>query len=166
MQRRSFADIWHRIAGSFAISEDTRPRVINLDFPVLPTGSERSQKLIENGAEKLTVSLCSVETNIDQMPSSPLSLIYSHQTSLQWFTLLHLPTLLNNQPLPNRSPTRWMLNSKYPCIWTLNETFRITSVHLTATLLYQMDLCLNDINISAQVITLHAWEVSTYGTAY
>ena len=133
MQRRSIADIWPRIAGSFAISDDTRPRVINLDFPVLPTGSERSQKLIENGAEKITISPHSVEADIDQMPSSPLSLIYSPQTSLQWSTPLRLPTLFNGQPLPNPSPTRWMLNSKCPCIWISNETFRITSVHPMAT---------------------------------
>ena len=48
---RLFTDVWHRIAGSFAISEDTKPRVIDLDFPVLPTGEDRSQKLMENGME-------------------------------------------------------------------------------------------------------------------
>lgn len=154
------------IAGSFAISEDTKPRVINLDFPPLPTGSERSQKLIENGAEKSTDLLCIVEAKIYQMPSSPPSLISFHQTSLLSCTLLHLPMLLINQPLLSRSPTRWMLNSKCPCIWTSNETFRIISVHLMATLLYQMDLCSNDINISAQVVPLHPWEVSTCGTAH
>ncbi|CAD6586286.1 MAG: hypothetical protein ASARMPREDX12_003050 [Alectoria sarmentosa] len=36
--------------GSFTISEDSKPRVINLDFPALPSGNGRSQKLIENDA--------------------------------------------------------------------------------------------------------------------
>lgn len=36
-------------AGSFAIAEDTKPRVIMLDFPALPAGAGRSQKLVENG---------------------------------------------------------------------------------------------------------------------
>lgn len=43
------ADIQGLIAGSFAVSDESRPRVINLDFPALPAGAERSQKLIENG---------------------------------------------------------------------------------------------------------------------
>ena len=49
---RSFADTWNRIAGSFAISEDTKPRVINLDFPPLSPSGDRTQELIENGVEK------------------------------------------------------------------------------------------------------------------
>lgn len=57
---RSFADACHRIAGSFAISEDTKPRVINLDFPALPSGNDRSQRLIENGMEGNTIQLCYV----------------------------------------------------------------------------------------------------------
>ncbi|KAM0794331.1 BIG/ATPase V1 complex, subunit S1 [Usnea florida] len=36
--------------GSFAISEDSKPRVINLDFPPLPAGDGRYQKLLENDA--------------------------------------------------------------------------------------------------------------------
>ena len=56
-QKRSLADTWHQLAGSFAISEDTKPRVINLDFPALPSGNGRSQKLIENGVEKCAVRL-------------------------------------------------------------------------------------------------------------
>ena len=36
-------------AGSFAISDEMRPRVINLDFPALPSGAARAQKLVENG---------------------------------------------------------------------------------------------------------------------
>ena len=43
------AKVRNSIAGSFVIPEDVRPRVINLDFPALPVGAERSQKLIENG---------------------------------------------------------------------------------------------------------------------
>lgn len=42
----------HHTAGSFVISEDTKPRVINLDFPTLPSGNGRSEKLIENGVDK------------------------------------------------------------------------------------------------------------------
>ena len=60
-QLRPFADTWHHIAGSFAISEDTKPRVINLDFPPLPSGNGRSQKLIENGTEIITILLCCAE---------------------------------------------------------------------------------------------------------
>ena len=52
-----FADTWHYIAGSFAISDDTKPRVINLDFPALPSGKGRSQQLIENGMEENAVQL-------------------------------------------------------------------------------------------------------------
>lgn len=54
---RSLANVCHRIAGSFAISEDTKPRVINLDFPALPSGNDRSQKLIENGTEENAIQL-------------------------------------------------------------------------------------------------------------
>ena len=60
-QRWSFADTWHLIAGSFTISEDTKPRVINLDFPALPSGNSRSQKLVENGTKLITIRLYSVE---------------------------------------------------------------------------------------------------------
>ncbi|MCJ1278889.1 hypothetical protein MMC21_006710 [Puttea exsequens] len=34
--------------GSFAIAEDSNPRVINVDFPPLPSGPSRSEKLLEN----------------------------------------------------------------------------------------------------------------------
>lgn len=55
--------------GSFAISEDTKPRVINLDFPPLPTGSERSQKLIENDAFLASV--------LDLISSNKFTVIYT-----------------------------------------------------------------------------------------
>ena len=70
-----FADTWHRIAGSFAISEDTKPRVINLDFPALPSGNSRPQKMIENGMEQNGCQLYYVAANIYQTLFSPLSLI-------------------------------------------------------------------------------------------
>ena len=76
------ADIQHNIAGSFAISEDTKPRVINLDFPALPPGDSRSQKLIENGMEEKAGRLYFVKAYIYQMPSSPLFLTYFRQTSI------------------------------------------------------------------------------------
>ena len=63
MQFRSFADTWNCIAGSFAISEDTKPRVINLDFPPLFSNGDRTQKLIENGV-KVTVRLSSLQADI------------------------------------------------------------------------------------------------------
>ncbi len=43
------ADLSLRTAGSFAIAEDVKPRVINVDFPALPSGAGRSQKLLEHG---------------------------------------------------------------------------------------------------------------------
>ena len=57
---RTVADTTHQLAGSFAISEDSKPRVINLDFPPLPAGDGRYQKLLENGAEKIIGRLCYV----------------------------------------------------------------------------------------------------------
>ena len=75
MRWRAVADTRHQLAGSFAISEDSKPRVINLDFPPLPSGDGRYQKLIENGAEKIIGRLCYVEANGYQTPSLPLSLI-------------------------------------------------------------------------------------------
>jgi len=47
-------------AGSFPISEDMKPRVINLDFPALPAGAEKSQRLVENG------TLLSIASLIDE----------------------------------------------------------------------------------------------------
>ena len=165
-QRTTFADTWHRLAGSFAISEDTKPRVIDLDFPALPSGNGRTQKLIENGMEKITVGLCFVEANLYQTLSSPLFLIYSPQISLLWSTLLRLPTLLNHQPPLSPRRMRWMLSSKRPCTWTSNEPFRMANVHLMAISHYQMGLCSNDTNISAQVLSLHFWDVFTCEIAY
>lgn len=40
---------WLLAAGSFNLAEDMKPRVINLDFPALPAGAGRSQRLVENG---------------------------------------------------------------------------------------------------------------------
>jgi len=42
-------NIWDLTVGSFAIADEMRPRVIDLDFPALPAGAGRSQRLIENG---------------------------------------------------------------------------------------------------------------------
>lgn len=41
-----------RSAGSFSFVDDTKPRVVNLDFPTLPTSSDRAAKLAENGLYK------------------------------------------------------------------------------------------------------------------
>lgn len=49
IEYESSADSAYSTAGSFAIAEEMRPRVINLDFPALPIGSGRSEKLVENG---------------------------------------------------------------------------------------------------------------------
>ena len=38
-----------RLAGSFAIADEDKPRVINLDFPAPPSGGARSTKLAEHG---------------------------------------------------------------------------------------------------------------------
>lgn len=46
-------DSYLSTAGAFAIAEDARPRVINVDFPALPAGAGRSQKLVENGTRTL-----------------------------------------------------------------------------------------------------------------
>ena len=75
MRWRTVADTRNRLAGSFAISEDSKPRVINLDFPPLPSGDGRYQKLIENGEQKIIGRLCYLEANVYQTPSLPLSLI-------------------------------------------------------------------------------------------
>lgn len=72
---RTVADTRHQLAGSFAVSEDPKPRVINLDFPPLPSGDGRYQKLMENGAEKIIGRLCYVEANAYQTPFLGLSLI-------------------------------------------------------------------------------------------
>ena len=75
MRWRTVADLSHQLAGSFAISEDSKPRVIDLDFPPLPSGDGRYQKLIENGMEKIIGRLCCLEANVYQTPFLPLSLI-------------------------------------------------------------------------------------------
>ena len=37
------------LAGTFSIVDDMKPRVVNLDFPALPSRSGRAAKLTENG---------------------------------------------------------------------------------------------------------------------
>ena len=37
------------LAGSFAIDDEKRPRVISLDFPPLPSDGSRNSKLLEHG---------------------------------------------------------------------------------------------------------------------
>lgn len=151
MQWRSPSDKSYHAAGSFAISEDSKPRVINLDFPVLPVGKDRGQKLIENGMRTIAVRLGWMDANVYQTPSSPLSLICSHRTSSLSSILLRLPTLLTKRPLMSPSRTRWMLNSRRPCTWTSNETSRMTSARLMAISHCQRGPCSKDTNISAQV---------------
>ena len=46
-------DVHLSTAGAFAIAEDARPRVINVDFPALPVGAGSSLKLIENGTRNI-----------------------------------------------------------------------------------------------------------------
>lgn len=45
----SNADLLLFSAGSFAMADDMRPRVIQVDFPALPTSSDRAAILAENG---------------------------------------------------------------------------------------------------------------------
>lgn len=47
--RKLNADLLLLLAGSFAMIDDMRPRVIQLDFPTLPTSSDRATALAENG---------------------------------------------------------------------------------------------------------------------
>ena len=49
IKEEPLANRWIIAAGSFTIADEMRPRVINLDFPLLPDGAERAQKLVENG---------------------------------------------------------------------------------------------------------------------
>lgn len=37
------------LAGSFAIDDEARPRVISLDFPPLPAGRGKKSRLLEHG---------------------------------------------------------------------------------------------------------------------
>ena len=37
------------LAGSFAIDDEARPRVITLDFPPLQAGSQEESRLLEHG---------------------------------------------------------------------------------------------------------------------
>ena len=78
-KRRAIADIWHHIAGSYAISDDTKPRVISLDFPPLPSDYGRPHQLIQNGIEENAVELCCVDAYVYQTRSWLPSLMYSHQ---------------------------------------------------------------------------------------
>ncbi|KAL8944490.1 MAG: hypothetical protein Q9216_000400 [Gyalolechia sp. 2 TL-2023] len=45
-----FPSLISTAAGSFAIADDPNPRIIELEFPALPTGNKRASKLQENGA--------------------------------------------------------------------------------------------------------------------
>ncbi|KAI4241884.1 MAG: hypothetical protein L6R40_004283 [Gallowayella cf. fulva] len=55
-------------AGSFAIASDPHPRIINLDFPALPSGKQRASKLQEND-----VFLSSI---LDLLSTSKYTVIY------------------------------------------------------------------------------------------
>ncbi|KAK3167829.1 hypothetical protein OEA41_004275 [Lepraria neglecta] len=55
--------------GAFAIAEDARPRVINVDFPALPAGAGRPQKLVENDAFLASV--------LDLLSSNKYTVIYT-----------------------------------------------------------------------------------------
>lgn len=62
------AEVRFLTAGSFTIAEDTKPRVINLDFPALPAGVARSQKLVENGIDHRILLLCYVINAFRRLP--------------------------------------------------------------------------------------------------
>lgn len=74
-------------AGAFAIADEKKPRVMTLEFPALPTGSDRAKKLVEHGTfldpdqcihlvltALLDAFLASV---LDWLPSSEYTVIYT-----------------------------------------------------------------------------------------
>ncbi|KAI4167538.1 MAG: hypothetical protein LQ343_007136 [Gyalolechia ehrenbergii] len=88
--------------GSFAIADDPNPRVIELEFPTLPTGNKRASKLQENGTISplpyplpyfLLPPLQTVPTNqyknldaflsslLDFLPTSKFTVIYTTTSS-------------------------------------------------------------------------------------
>ncbi|KAF6227418.1 hypothetical protein HO133_008862 [Letharia lupina] len=80
--------------GSFEISEDAKPRVINLDFPALPFGNARSQRLLENDAflasvldllssNKFTVIYTTTPPNAAHQPASTESESYEMDAQFQ-----------------------------------------------------------------------------------
>jgi len=75
------------IAGSFAIAEDAKPRVINVDFPALPAGAERSQKLLEHGTELLLATRkYAILTLSDAFLASMLDIIASKKYTVVYTT--------------------------------------------------------------------------------
>ncbi|KAI4160805.1 MAG: hypothetical protein LQ342_005420 [Letrouitia transgressa] len=55
--------------GSFQIPDDTKPRVINVEFPPLPVGSQRASKLLDHDAFLSSV--------LDFLPSQKYTVIYT-----------------------------------------------------------------------------------------
>lgn len=93
--------------GSFAISEDSKPRVINLDFPPLPSGDGRYQKLIENDAflasfldlissNKFTVVYTTTPSNAAYQPASTESESYEMDAQFQAPVHMELKRDLSN----------------------------------------------------------------------
>ncbi|KAL9002991.1 MAG: hypothetical protein Q9188_004109 [Gyalolechia gomerana] len=59
--------------GSFAIADDPNPRVIELEFPALPTGNKRASKLQENDAF--------LSSLLDFLPTSKFTVVYTTTSS-------------------------------------------------------------------------------------
>lgn len=142
------------IAGSFVINDDVKPRVIDLDFPALPTGDGRASKLFENGALINPPPCSQSSTDNFQMLFWLPSLTFSPQTNTQSSILQRLATLLPMQNTPALSRTRWTASFKRPCTWISNETYLVTSEQMTVMPIFQMDRYLSDINFLAQVSAL------------
>ena len=75
----------NNVAGSFAIADESKPRVINLDFPAPPHGKGREGKLLEHGISlsryppqaHLTVSDAFLASVLDVLPSNKYTVIYT-----------------------------------------------------------------------------------------
>lgn len=72
-------------AGSYPLKYEPGPRIIDISFPVLPTGARRAQQLAENGAyfssvELETVLICSTDAFlagiVDRLSSDKYTVIY------------------------------------------------------------------------------------------
>ncbi len=75
------------LAGTFSIVDDMKPRVINLDFPDIPTGSGRAAKLAENGLYKsCSDEASSFTTSTDALLSSFLDMLPSTKNTVIYTT--------------------------------------------------------------------------------
>ncbi|KAL8718513.1 MAG: hypothetical protein Q9225_004362 [Loekoesia sp. 1 TL-2023] len=106
--------------GSFAIADDPKPRVINLEFPSLPTGNKRASQLQENG--------------IHSRPYPSKLLLPSSRSFQMNNNLAHTDAFLSS--LIDLLPT-----SKFTVIYTTTP-FSSTSTSSTANIepeMYEMD---------------------------